>query len=180
MGIIPDPTVPTANHCAPCWPAGNAPLVLKAFFSSIEGAQLSAGAGVGYANAYYDVAAELGNPCYWRTYPPQDIICRVKLGSPSANVRLAKTGVGSLFFSWDFPACTRWFENKNIATGKLGWKGYCYICSSMELTNLYAEIMSEGIYETRYELFPMADYHVALRVARIADGTHMTFKVDVS
>lgn len=180
MGIIPDPNVATSNHCAPCWPLGDCPHTLKVFFAGIEGAQLSGSAGVPGANGYHDVQAEISNDCYWKTDPPKQIICRVKLGVPSAKVWLEQPGVGSLFNSWDFPSCTRWFENQNLFINKLGYKGWCYVCSSMELIDLYSGFFDPDLYTPRYELFPMADHQVLLRLARITDGTLMHLKIDVS
>lgn len=178
MGIQPDPTPGFSNHCPTCFGLDATPGTCKVFVSGLEPAQLSGGDPVSQYNGYYDVHPIDGEMCKFQSAPGADVLVWLSMAFPHTSLLLGVPGVGSLFDCGGYPSCTKWVENHNLAQNKLAWKGWAYICPSMELAAMASLIMNPELDISRYEFFVMANKQGVCRVARTKDATNIKILVD--
>lgn len=180
MGINPRKPIGYDDHCAFCFPAGQTPTEVKVFVGGLAKAQFGDLSKLGEYNGYHDVTTNPGVTCSYRNAPGGDLEIRFTYGNPIALLSIGLVAGGSVFFSGGMPQCSRWYENHNNFIGNAFWRGWAYVCPAIELEEMAGKVMNPALFESNYDLFPLDNEEIVLRVARIADATNVKFKIDTS
>lgn len=189
MGIIPGPTE-YGNNCALCFPAGETPKLLKAFFSGIQ-------MGVNWQpvngpppNGYYDLHQTFGDPCVWKTTEPDFPFVTLTLANGRSSLKIVAVGVQSAFLSSVFDNCIFHYTNDLLCSlPNTFCGGHAYVTVPGDVTgegdSPYHSLSSIITKTTpmidpdpRMELFPIDDESFVVRYAGKRDATNIKIKFD--
>ncbi|MBA7685826.1 hypothetical protein ES703_94254 [subsurface metagenome] len=161
-----------------CWPAGQTPWTIKVFVSGIKfGWDWDPGDGM-LPNGYYDMVRQGQGSNEWISPGPG---AWAALSLTHAESQLGVRSDGGRVAFWDedlFNTCEKYFHSTMRPAGNAFYGGDAWVTGYEFPWDIAELVMNAYWKDPRYECFPMPSEQLAIRVARIQDGTNIMIKFD--
>ncbi|MBA7703920.1 hypothetical protein ES703_112717 [subsurface metagenome] len=177
MGVQPRPPDNRPNDHF-CWPADQTPWVVKVFVSGIVYGWAWAPGDGPPPNGYYDMERAHPNSTSWGSGLPNP---RASLSLTPAESQLVIRSSGGKVAFWEedlFNTCKKYYHSTMGPMGNSFFLGDGWV-TGYEFPWDVAELVMNAYWnDPNYECFPMPNEQLAIRVARIQDGTNIMIKFD--
>lgn len=177
MGVQPRP-IPTTGNDHACWAPGLTPDVIKVFVAGVDyGDKWSPGDG-NPPNAYFDMIRQGPNSSTWKSAPVFPSAQLKLQAGRSELICTSSTGILAFYKLYIPEECKKYYAsvytkvNFKFYGGNAWATGYDFPWEIAEL------VMNAYWNDPNYECFPMDNEQLAIRVARISDGTNIYIKFD--
>lgn len=179
MGISPKPWIYSdSDHF--CWDPGLTPELIKVFISGIEMSKSRWLPRHGSpANGYFDCYRDSPTSLYWTSagFPYVHLSLTYAVSKLQAWSSTGET----CFYCEDLVNCCRHGFTSTMKTWLSPFGGgTAYRMPSLFLWDIAELVMNSKWMDPKYECFPMSLTELAVRVARIRDGTNIMIKFDTS
>lgn len=180
MGIIPVPDTPGPD-CLLCYPAGEAPDMLKLFLGGIQTGDLWSPPDPAPPNGYWDLQQRVASPCFYDLVPIGTFAMGYSPFRLTPMLVVQAVGVSGVFSSTSPFNCQKSFINAQV-NPVVNWYygGWAYVATASQIAGWIELVTPLTGPDPRMELFLGEDDRIFVRFADKKSSTNIMIELDTT